>query len=44
MYAATTKGEGNAADRRFSTACEDMTVLDSISLLKNRKSFYEDLA
>jgi len=25
MYAATTKDEGNAADGRFSTACEDFT-------------------
>jgi len=26
MYVATTKDEGNAADGRFSTACEDMTL------------------
>jgi hypothetical protein len=26
MYAATTKDEGNAADVRFSTACEDVTL------------------
>jgi len=26
MYVATTKDEGNAADGRFSTACEDVTL------------------
>jgi hypothetical protein len=26
MYAATTKDEGNAADGRFSTVCEDLTM------------------
>ena len=25
MYAATTKGEGNAADERFSAACQEVT-------------------
>jgi hypothetical protein len=44
MYAATTKGEGNAADGRFSTACEDMIVLAPSFLTKNRKGLYENLA